>query len=115
MPTHLLLHSATLWVSATLGLCAAVAVVVFGVMIHSIATFRRTGDRTGLAPGRRLAEILWAFVPIAIMSAMATPAVRTAMSSPPQSERVAQSETHSEPRAETLLAIGAAGYNADRR
>jgi heme/copper-type cytochrome/quinol oxidase subunit 2 len=102
MPAHLLLYSATLW------LCAAVAVVVFGVMIHSIATFRRAGEGAHDAPRRRLAEILWALVPIAIMSAMATPAVRTAMSSPPPSVRVAQSET-------PLSITVAAGYNADRK
>ena len=92
------LHFATLWI------CAAVAAVVFGVMLHSVATFRRGAADAG----RRLAEILWAIVPIAIMAASAMPAMRTAMNPSPASARVAHSET--------LLSITvAAGYNADRK
>jgi heme/copper-type cytochrome/quinol oxidase subunit 2 len=98
------LHSATLW------LCAAGAAVVFAVMIHSVATFRRgAGDIVG---GRRvasvIAEVLWAIVPIAIMSASATPAMRTAMTSPSAPVRYAQSET-------PLSITAAASYNADRK
>jgi heme/copper-type cytochrome/quinol oxidase subunit 2 len=60
-----------------LWLCAFVAAAVFAVMIHSIATFRRSGGRQ---PGARaeipLVEILWAIVPIFIMVSTALPAVR---------------------------------------
>lgn len=53
---------------------AFVAAAVFAVMIHSIATFRRSG--AGLGAPRALAEILWAIVPIFIMVSTALPAVR---------------------------------------
>jgi heme/copper-type cytochrome/quinol oxidase subunit 2 len=52
--------------------CAFVAAAVFAVMIHSIATFRRSSAGQ---PGT-LAEILWAIVPIFIMVSTALPAVR---------------------------------------
>jgi heme/copper-type cytochrome/quinol oxidase subunit 2 len=100
MSVHL--HTATVW--ATLWMCAAVAAVVFGVMIHSVATFR--GGTGGV--GRRIAEILWTIVPMAIMAASAVPAMRTAMSPSPTSLHLAHSQS--------LLSItGAAGYNADRK
>jgi heme/copper-type cytochrome/quinol oxidase subunit 2 len=49
-----------------------VAAAVFAVMIHSVATFRRSSG------GQRnpLAEILWAIVPIFIMVTSALPAVK---------------------------------------
>jgi heme/copper-type cytochrome/quinol oxidase subunit 2 len=106
MTAHL--HSLTLW------LCAAGAAFVFGVMIHSVATFRRRPDiDTGEGAGRSrlttvIAEVLWAIVPIAIMAASATPAMRTAMTSPSASVRYAQSET-------SLSITAAASYNADRK
>jgi len=60
-----------------LWICGFVAAAVFAVMIHSIATFRRSGGRH---PGARaeipLVEILWAIVPIFIMVSTALPAVR---------------------------------------
>ena len=49
--------------------CAIVTVAVFGVMIHSIASFRANGRRS-------LVEVLWALVPIAIFIGAALPAVR---------------------------------------
>jgi len=54
-------------------LCATGAIVVFGVMLHSIATFRG-------GPMRRhaLVEIAWALVPILIVVAAATPSLRMA-------------------------------------
>ena len=65
------MHTAILWA------CAIVAVIVFGVMVHSIATFR---GGPGPAPaGFRLAilrEVIWALVPIAIFIGAALPAVR---------------------------------------
>jgi len=51
---------------------AFVVAVVFAVMIHSIATFRRAA---GTRPSA-VAEILWAIVPIFIMVSTALPAVR---------------------------------------
>ncbi|HJY42566.1 MAG TPA: hypothetical protein VJ303_15045 [Steroidobacteraceae bacterium] len=53
-----------------LWICGFVAAAVFAVMIHSIATFRRT---SGPSAWR---EILWAIVPIFIMVSTALPAVR---------------------------------------
>ena len=55
-----------------LWICGFVTAAVFAVMIHSIATFRRSG---GEQPGA-LAEILWAIVPIFIMVTSALPAVK---------------------------------------
>jgi len=49
--------------------CAIVAAAVFGVMIHSIASFRSNGRHS-------LIEVLWALVPIAIFIGAAVPAVR---------------------------------------
>ena len=55
-----------------LWVCGFVAAAVFAVMIHSVATFRRSSG------GQRnpLAEILWAIVPIFIMVTSALPAVK---------------------------------------
>ena len=49
--------------------CAIVAAAVFGVMIHSIASFRANGRYS-------LVEVLWALVPIAIFIGAALPAVK---------------------------------------
>jgi|GEM_PF-2402863 heme/copper-type cytochrome/quinol oxidase subunit 2 len=51
---------------------AFVVAVVFAVMIHSIATFRRAA---GARPST-VVEIFWAIVPIFIMVSTALPAVR---------------------------------------
>ena len=55
-----------------LWVCGFVAAVVFAVMIHSVATFRRGsgGNRNALV------EILWAIVPILIMVTSVLPAVK---------------------------------------
>jgi heme/copper-type cytochrome/quinol oxidase subunit 2 len=58
-----------------LWICAFVAAAVFAVMIHSIATFRRSGAEPGMRPSA-LREIFWAIVPIFIMVSTALPAVR---------------------------------------
>jgi heme/copper-type cytochrome/quinol oxidase subunit 2 len=55
-----------------LWVCGFVTAVVFAVMIHSIATFRRG---SGSQPSA-LAEIFWAAVPIVIMVTSALPAVK---------------------------------------
>ena len=57
---------------SVLWICAFVVAGVFAVMIHSIATFRRSA---GSRPNA-LSEILWAIVPIFIMVSTALPAVR---------------------------------------
>ena len=54
---------------------AFVVAVVFAVMIHSIATFRRGSGQPSAHFGS-LAEILWAIVPIVIMVTSALPAVK---------------------------------------
>jgi heme/copper-type cytochrome/quinol oxidase subunit 2 len=65
-------HTAVLWG------CAAVALAVFALLIHSIATFRRTpGDDA--QKRNATAEVFWTLVPIIIVVATAAPAVRTLM------------------------------------
>jgi heme/copper-type cytochrome/quinol oxidase subunit 2 len=55
-----------------LWICGFVAAAVSAVMIHSIATFRRS---SGGQPSA-LTEIFWAIVPIFIMVTTALPAVK---------------------------------------
>jgi heme/copper-type cytochrome/quinol oxidase subunit 2 len=63
-------HTAVLWG------CAGVALAVFALLIHSIATFRRP---PGDAAQKRnaTAEVFWTLVPIIIVVATAAPAVRS--------------------------------------
>jgi heme/copper-type cytochrome/quinol oxidase subunit 2 len=59
-------------------LCAAIAVAVFAAMIASIITFHRAlGDSPPTSVSSKATEILWALIPIAIVLATATPALRT--------------------------------------
>jgi heme/copper-type cytochrome/quinol oxidase subunit 2 len=59
-------------------LCAAIAVAVFAMMIGSIITFRGPlRDCPPTSVPSKVAEILWALIPIAIVLATAIPAVRT--------------------------------------
>ena len=54
-----------------------VAAAVFAVMIHSVATFRRSsGGQRSARVEIPLVEILWAIVPIFIMVTSALPAVK---------------------------------------
>ena len=66
------LHMLILWV------CVAIAVAVFGVMIYSIATFRKS---KGAVPAsfdhNTNAEVIWTLIPVVILVAMAIPAART--------------------------------------
>ena len=59
--------------------CVAIAIVVFGVMIYSIATFRKSkgavADTTFLHS--RKVEMVWTIVPILILVIMAIPAAKT--------------------------------------
>lgn len=65
-------HTAVLWG------CVAVTLAVFALLIHSIATFRRTpGD--GAQKRNATAEVFWTLVPIIIVVATAAPAVRSLM------------------------------------
>ena len=56
-------------------LCATCAIVIFGVMLHSVATFRSSPTRL-----RRhaIVEVAWALIPILIVIAAATPSLRAA-------------------------------------
>jgi len=56
--------------------CVCAAVAVFAYMLYSVAAFRRTPADAARIRGTT-AEVLWAIVPIAIVIAMATPAVRS--------------------------------------
>jgi len=66
------LHMLILWI------CVAIAVAVFGVMIYSIATFRKS---KGAVPANfdhnTKAEIVWTVIPVVILVAMAVPAAKT--------------------------------------
>ena len=61
-----------------LAICVVIAVAVFGVMIYSIATFRKS---KGAVPAKfdhsTTAEIVWTIIPAFILIAMAIPAART--------------------------------------
>jgi cytochrome c oxidase subunit II len=66
------LHMLILWV------CVAIAVAVFGVMIYSIATFRKSkGAVAADFDHNTKAEIIWTVIPVVILVAMAIPAART--------------------------------------
>ncbi len=67
------LHMMMLWV------CVAIGVVVFGVMIYSIVTFRHS---RGAVPDTTMVhntkvEIVWTIIPVVILIATAIPAART--------------------------------------
>lgn len=66
------LHMLILWV------CVAIAVAVFGVMIYSIATFRKSkGAVSANFDHNTKAEVIWTVIPVVILVAMAIPAART--------------------------------------
>ena len=66
------LHMLILWV------CVAIAVAVFGVMIYSIATFRKSkGAVSATFDHNTNAEVIWTLIPVVILVAMAIPAART--------------------------------------
>src|SRR5688572_25339315 len=69
------LHMIIFWV------CVVIGAVVFGVMIYSIATFRKS---KGAVPDVKMVhntkvEIIWTVVPVGILVAMAVPAAKTLM------------------------------------
>lgn len=57
--------------------CTLIALLVFGVMVYSIATFRteRGGSRANFRP-RAWIEVIWVLIPIAIFISAALPAAR---------------------------------------
>jgi cytochrome c oxidase subunit 2 len=66
------LHMLILWI------CVAIAVAVFGVMIYSIATFRKSkGAVPATFDHNTKAEVIWTVIPVIILVAMAVPAART--------------------------------------
>ena len=66
------LHMLILWI------CVAIAVAVFGVMIYSIATFRKSkGAVPATFDHNTKAEIIWTVIPVLILVGMAIPAART--------------------------------------
>jgi cytochrome c oxidase subunit 2 len=66
------LHTLVLWI------CVAIAVVVFGVMIYSIATFRKSkGAVAATFDHNTTAEVVWTVIPVLILVGMAIPAART--------------------------------------
>ena len=59
--------------------CVAIAIVVFGVMIYSIATFRKSKGAVAdvtLTHSQKV-EVIWTIVPILILVVMAIPAAKT--------------------------------------
>jgi cytochrome c oxidase subunit 2 len=65
------LHMLILWI------CVAIAVAVFGVMIYSIATFRKSkGAVPATFDHSTKAEIIWTVIPVLILVGMAIPAAR---------------------------------------
>jgi cytochrome c oxidase subunit II len=66
------LHTLILWI------CVVIAVAVFGVMIYSIATFRKSkGAVPATFDHSTTAEIVWTVIPVLILVGMAIPAART--------------------------------------
>ena len=65
-------------------LCAALAALVFTVMLYSVATFRRSAV-AGAASYRHSAavEVLWSLIPILILFSAAAPAVRSMTAAEP--------------------------------
>jgi cytochrome c oxidase subunit 2 len=67
------LHMQIFWV------CCAIALAVFGVMIYSIMTFRKSkgavADQTLLHSTK--VEVIWTVIPVAILVFMAVPAAKT--------------------------------------
>ena len=66
------LHTLILWI------CVAIAVAVFGVMIYSIATFRKSkGAVPATFDHSTTAEVVWTLIPVLILVGMAIPSART--------------------------------------
>ncbi|HEY4367564.1 MAG TPA: cytochrome c oxidase subunit II transmembrane domain-containing protein [Steroidobacteraceae bacterium] len=62
--------------AAILGVCTAVALAVFFVMLRSIVSFRAAPAARASTLKHKLIEVVWAVIPIVIVAAAAMPAVR---------------------------------------
>jgi len=61
-----------------LWICVVIAAAVFGVMIYSIATFRKSkGAVPATFDHNTKAEVIWTVIPVVILVAMAVPAAKT--------------------------------------
>jgi cytochrome c oxidase subunit II len=61
-----------------LGICIAIAVVVFGVMLYSILRHRKAaGYEAKQFSGNKILEIVWTVIPCLIVAGMAYPATKT--------------------------------------
>jgi cytochrome c oxidase subunit II len=69
------MHVTIVWI------CAALAAVIFGVMLYSVATFR-SAPGAGMAAYRHstIVEVLWALIPIVILVSAAAPAIKALVS-----------------------------------
>ena len=86
------MYAAALWT------CAAFSVVIFGVLLYSVATFRKTSGPSAAAYRHSTAvEVLWALIPIVILVSAAAPAVRDLMD--PQARTLASVHEPSQPTA----------------
>jgi cytochrome c oxidase subunit 2 len=67
------LHMTIFWV------CVAIAVIVFGAMIYSIVTYRKSKGAVAdvTLVHNTTVELIWTAVPVAILVAMAVPAAKT--------------------------------------
>lgn len=65
-------------------ICAALAAVIFAVMLWSVATFKEEKDRRRGASylHSRLVEVLWALIPAAIFLSAAMPVQRMLADNP---------------------------------
>ena len=59
-----------------LWICASIAAAVFGVMIYSIGTFRRSSGAEATQVRSNFAELLWTAVAIIIVISAVAPAVK---------------------------------------
>jgi cytochrome c oxidase subunit II len=64
-------------VNTMLWICATFAVVIFGIMLHSVATFRDEPTRSRMRH-HAWVEVGWTLIPILIVIAAAMPSLRTA-------------------------------------
>jgi heme/copper-type cytochrome/quinol oxidase subunit 2 len=63
-----------------LWICAALAVAIFGAMLHSVATFRVDTERPSRYRRATMIEVVWALIPILIVIAAAAPSFQQAKS-----------------------------------
>jgi cytochrome c oxidase subunit 2 len=59
-------------------MCAAVAIAIFGAILHSVATFRAEGERKTSYKRTTFIEVVWALIPILIVVAAAVPSFQSA-------------------------------------